>query len=47
MYEDASRKLIMVNLEKHAFYLASIEGAFEGFKQGSDMIISGFCFVLF
>lgn len=47
VYEDASRKLIIVNLEKHGFYLASIEGAFEGFEQGSDRIISVFCFVLF
>lgn len=45
--EDASRNLIVANLEKLAFYLASIEAAFEGFQLRSDTIISGFCFVLF
>lgn len=47
MKEDASRNLIVANLEKLAFYLASIEAAFEGFQLRSDTIISGFCFVLF
>ena len=45
VYKDASRNLIIVNLEKHAFYLASREAAFEDFQQGA--IKSFLDFVLF